>query len=472
MHGRLTIFLAVALVVLLLVGLNAASYVRLEEEVDSEFAPDRSTSHAGATGTLAFYEFLRESDYKVVRWRQPISELIGADKPGRPSVFVVVGELQRGFTNEESQILHGWVHSGGRLVVIDRTPDGDLLPRMKVWRISSELVEYPDMNTRPDDAEQMTEGVKPLAPAQPTLLTRDVEAVSRSRFASRLHVNTAAPETSPTPPGVSQEDEAEATEDSPSSFPAETDEMNAVKAEGGDSSGAPVEHLGDGRAGAGALLLDYAYGAGRVTVLSDPFIVSNVGVSRADNLQLATNIVAQISGGIIAFDEYHQGRGATSNQTLDYFKGTPAVALAAQLALVVLAVVWTRGRRFARPLPAPHTDRRSNLEFVASMAELQQRARAHDLAVENIYARTRRALARYGGTDANAPRAHVAERAAARSGRDAAEIETLMRECEDAIAGEHTSAHKALRLVARLRELERALGIRMRSREERQAKSF
>jgi len=35
--------------------------------------------------------------------------------------------------------------------------------------------------------------------------------------------------------------------------------------------------------------------------------------------------------------------------------------------------------QFARPLPLPRVDRRSTLEFVASMAELQERAQAFDL---------------------------------------------------------------------------------------------
>jgi hypothetical protein len=204
--------------------------------------------------------------------------------------------------------------------------------------------------------------------------------------------------------------------------------------------------------------------------LSDPFIVANRGINRADNLQLAANIVAGERGdGLIAFDEFHQGRGTPRNQFTAYFAGTPVLAMCAQLFLLAAAVVWTRGRRFARPLPAPRVDRRSKLEFVASMAELQQRARAFDLAIENVYGRTRRALARYGGSDASAPRATIAAAVAARSGRSRDEIESLMRECEDAINGAPVTPRQSLALVAGLRELERSLGIRMRAREIRQA---
>ena len=60
----------------------------------------------------------------------------------------------------------------------------------------------------------------------------------------------------------------------------------------------------------GALLVDYAYGAGRIVVLSDPYIVTNSGIKLNDNLQLAINTLAA-DRGLIAFDEYHQGKGVT-----------------------------------------------------------------------------------------------------------------------------------------------------------------
>jgi hypothetical protein len=174
--------------------------------------------------------------------------------------------------------------------------------------------------------------------------------------------------------------------------------------------------------------------------------------------------------GAVAFDEYHHGYGEARNQLFAYFRGTPILWMFAQGALVVLALVWTRGRRFARPVPEPRPDRRSKLEFVSSMAELQQRARAYDLAVENVYQRTRRALARYAGLPAGAPAAELAGRVAARSGRDPARLEALLRECEDSAAGAPLSARRALRLARELRKLERDLGILMRSRELRQAR--
>jgi len=216
------------------------------------------------------------------------------------------------------------------------------------------------------------------------------------------------------------------------------------------------------------VLVDYQYGAGRIIVLSDPYIVANGGLKLEDNLQLAINTVAG-SNGLIAFDEYHQGRAATHNALVTYFAGTPILAICGQLILIVLVILWTHGRRFGRPLPLPQVDRRSSLEFVASMAELQQRARAWDLAIENIYSRTRRALTRYAGVDYHSSRVEIAERVASRSSLNREQIESLMRDCEETINGATINERQSIDLARRLREVEGALGLRMRSREVKQA---
>jgi hypothetical protein len=78
-------------------------------------------------------------------------------------------------------------------------------------------------------------------------------------------------------------------------------------------------------------------------------------------------------------------------------------------------------------------------------------------------------LARHAGVDYNSSRAEIAERVASRSTIDRSELETLMRQCEEAINGAPITWRQSIHLVRRLRELERDLGLRMRSREVRQA---
>jgi hypothetical protein len=357
----------------------------------------------------------------------------------------VIGETQVPFTEDEAKALHKWVASGGRFVFINRSVSNLLVPTSGGWNVVGRMGAFPGFDVDPADAKQMTDTVTALHPVQPTIMTRNVTAVMPSRFASRLTIEA--------PPTESSEDESA------------VDDVDEKFEHDSDLSPTPIVHIGDG---SGALLVDYSYGLGSIVVLADPYIVTNGGLRLDDNLQLAVNTLVYRDG-LIAFDEFHQGRGISRNALAAYFAGTPVLALAAQVILLLLLVLWTNSRRFGRPLPLAKVDRRSSLEFVASMAELQERSRAFDLAIENIYTRTRRVLARYAAVDHNSPRSEIAERVAARSNIDRHQLETLMRQCEEAINGEPITWRQSIDLVRRLREVERDLGLRMRSRELRQA---
>jgi hypothetical protein len=472
MRQRFAIIITVAGVLVLLVVLNTASYVSEKSLPDTEFNPDRSTYNAGATGTRALYDLLTESGREVMRWRDEPYGLLNKGSSSTPSTFVIIGKTRAPFEEDEAKTILQWVKSGGRLVIIDRRPDARLLPPSVNWRISTDTQELPRATVNPAKPEEMTAGVALVRAAQPSALTRDVESVLPSRYAGTINISeTGAPpvaEASPSPVIVADTDEEYDEYEEPSSSPEEMDETADTSAYINQTltSPAPVAHLETHR---GALLVDYPHGAGRIVVLSDPYIVANGGIRLEDNLQLALNVIAG-GKGLIAFDEYHQGRAAASNHLFAYFAGTPVLWMVAQGALLVLVFLWTRGRRFARPLPVPQVDRRSSLEFVASMAELQERTRAHDLAIENIYTRLRRVLVRHAGLSHNSPRSEIAARVAERSNKiDRVKLDTLMRECEDAINGTPIDGQKSLELVTQLRAVERALGLRMRSRETRQA---
>jgi hypothetical protein len=471
MRQRLTIILTFVVIIGALVLINTVSYVKEEKLQDRELFPNRSTYHSGPTGTRALHDFMSESGYKVMRWRDAPERLLG-QAGSNVSTFVVVGPTQLPFTDEQRQALQDWVSRGGCFVLITREPDLTRGASPQGWALTSRTSDFPGFETDPANASQMTKDVTALAPVQPTSLTHNVATVLPSRFAARLSLTPTEPEPpkvakkAPTPIfGVPDEEgpayEEETAEDEPPPAPPiASGPPGQVKI-----SSAPVVHIADNE---GALLVDYNYGFGRIIVLGDPYIISNAGIRSNDNLQLAINTLTMHEG-LIAFDEYHQGRGVTRNAFASYFAGTPVLAIAAQIALLILLVLWTNARRFARPLPLPQVDRRSSLEFVASMAELQERSRAFDLAIENIYARTRRVLARHAGLNYNSSRSEIASSIASRTNVDAHQLETLMRQCEEAINGEPITWRQAVDLVRRLREVERKLGLRMRSRDARQA---
>ena len=470
MRQRLVVIITLIIVVTILVLLNAASYVQVEPTADSESSPDRSTFNAGATGTRALYDFLHESGYQVARWRESTASLLSFSGP-KPATIVVVGNTRVPFSKTESKELLHWVESGGRLVIIDRTPDHKLLPASGDWSIEAHQMNFPWSELNPNDFDQMTRDVKPVAPSQTTLLAQNVEQIMPSRFAAGI---TIGPRSS-VKPGNKQNSPAEEAEGATTDDDDEEEEVDPIAtpspgpeaATESNVSPAPVTTFLNER---GALLVDYAHGKGRIVLLSDPYLVANNGINRADNLQLAINVVMG-PGGLAAFDEFHQGRAYTQNALIQYFEGTPVLAICGQLALIGLAIVWSRGTRFARPLPLPHVDRRSSLEFVASMAELHQRAKAHDLALENIYARVRRVLVRHAGLNNNSPRGEIAARVAARSKINRQQLETLMRSCEDTINGAPTSGRETLQLVKRLRAIESRLGLQGRARDENQDKT-
>ena len=446
MRQRLTLILTVVVIVGLLALISSISFVKKEKLPDYEVAPNRSTYHSGPTGVRALHDFLNESGYRVIRWKETPQKLL-TESGKLVKTFVVVGQVQVRFTEAEHKALEKWVAAGGHFVLIDRNPGQDAeTAQPGSWNITTRRLELPTLGVNPADPSQMTDKTVAVKPVLPTVLTRNVQSVQPSRFASRLDIGVV--------PASTHSAETEKPTDDKTPPPPET-----------EGSAAPVVHLLDDK---GALLVDFAYGEGRISILTDPYIVSNGGIKLDDNLQLAINMLTAADG-LIAFDEYHQGKGLTPNSFAAYFAGTPVLLLAGQAGLVLLLMLWTRGRRFGRPLPLVQVDRRSSLEFVASMAELQQRARAFDLAIENIYTRTRRVLARHAGVDYNSSRSEIASRIAARGTIDAPRLETLMRRCEDVINGQPCSWRESIDLVRRLREVERDLGLRMRAREEKQA---
>jgi uncharacterized protein DUF4350 len=469
MRQRLVIIIALVVVIGVLVLINAASYVKVEQTADSEMSPDRSTLNAGATGTRALYDFLHESGYQVARWRESTDSLLSFNGP-KPATIVVIGHTLVPFSESESQEILHWVEKGGRLVIIDRSPDRALLPSSGEWTIGAHMTTLPWIDVDATNFEQMTTGVKPAPPSQPTLLSRDVVEILPSRFAGTITVaarkrDKKANANAQTAGGETEEpsDESESSE-----TPAPGTGGYGPTPAAAQSSGVSPAPVVNFAGASGALLVEYPHGKGRIVLLSDPFIVANNGISRADNLQLAVNVVIG-SGGLVAFDEFHQGRSATHNALIQYFAGTPVMAIFGQFVLMGLLVIWSRGTRFARPLPLPQVDRRSSLEFVASMAELQQRARAHDLALENIYGRMRRVLVRHAGLNHHSPRTEIAARVALRSGINQQKLETLMRNCEETINGVPTNARETLRMVRQLRQIEAALGLRTRERDAKQA---
>ena len=120
----------------------------------------------------------------------------------------------------------------------------------------------------------------------------------------------------------------------------------------------------------------------------------------------------------------------------------------------------SRSRRFGRAVPEAEPDRRTKLEYVGAMAELQQRTRAYDLALENIFADFKRRVSNLFGLDVRlADRRQLAKLIAERIKGDPVEIESVLTKVQDIIHGEATNKKETVALVTRLREIENQLGM-------------
>lgn len=482
MRQKLSIILALIFLIIVLVGLNAASFVQQEKIPDSEANPNRSTYNAGATGTRAFYDLLAETGRRPARWKEPPSALFSGGKM-KPATFVVIGHTRREFSDTEIEQLLRWVSEGGKLVIIDREPPEELVKTTANWIISiAASKENLFFDADPSDQKQMTEKTAAAKPAQPTIFTGEVETVQPSRFASSInfeHISGGESftgkitgggsgirkenggETKENKGGTSEKEskingnENEASENSAPPSPAKSDE-NSAKIET-PALAAPVVHLANDEKN---LLADFPFGSGEIVYLADPYIVSNGGINLADNAHLAVNVVAS-GEGIIAFDEYHQGFGAGDKQILTYFAGTPVAAIFLQLLILAGLIFYTQSRRFARALPEIEANRLSKLEYVSAMAELQRRTKAFDLAIENIYTEFRRQMARLVGADNfTISRKDLARLIAERAKLNVDETDDLMFKCEDIIRGEPTNKKEVLEITRRLREIEEKLGLR------------
>ncbi len=212
-----------------------------------------------------------------------------------------------------------------------------------------------------------------------------------------------------------------------------------------------VYHIGDDY---GGVLADAQVGEGHIVLLTDPFMVANNGIAQADNVVLALNLFNGRPPGKIAFDEYHHGyRSGDSVGVVSYFRGTPIPWMLAQLGLIALLVVYTYGRRFARPLPLKRESRTTNLEFVSSMANITRLARATDLAMQNVYHQFHNQLCRYVGLPPGAETSKLAAAVARRSRFSEDELRGLLSRCEAVASGAKVSDTELLTLVTRLRDI-------------------
>ncbi len=414
MNQRRFIIIGLTALTAALVGLNLLSYTQRPSVRDSEEKPNRSSYNGASSGTLALFKLLNETGRPAIRWEKPISE-IATPRTEPIRTFVVVGPLKRSFDREEADSLYRWVAAGGRLVVMDRIIDWELRELGEGWELVSSAVYWE--NPKLEMGEDVIGDV--ARPTQPAALTSGVNSVQTSKRMQRMEVL----------------------------FTGSDERARGISTDG------PVSLM---EAGGRILLVEARLGAGSVAYVADSYIVSNGAVAKLDNARLAVNLLGD-GDGLVAFDEYHHGYRYDGNSLIAYFAKTPALAMILQAMLVATLFLLARSVRFGRAIPEKKRRRTSKLEYVSAMAELQRRTAAYDVAVENAYndfmLRCRRLL----GCDSSVSAGEIARMVAERTGDEVPEVAALFKRCEDVAQGGRIREGESLRLVRRLRGIEKAL---------------
>ncbi|MFZ5817363.1 MAG: DUF4350 domain-containing protein [Bacillota bacterium] len=161
------------------------------------------------------------------------------------------------------------------------------------------------------------------------------------------------------------------------------------------------------------ILVSWSLGRGRIYWSADTEWLTNKRIARAQNLDLALNILVPAPGKQVAFDEYHHGfRTATRWWQLLRGELQTFVLL---LAVAIALLFWAYGARFGSPRPTPPGPPRAAVEYVYSMAQLYRRAQARRVVLQALYRSLTLELGRLLGGVRGLSHAQIAERTAHRA---------------------------------------------------------
>ncbi|MDQ2818342.1 MAG: DUF4350 domain-containing protein [Candidatus Eremiobacteraeota bacterium] len=173
------------------------------------------------------------------------------------------------------------------------------------------------------------------------------------------------------------------------------------------ATGAAVPVLGDA---AGAVMVQYRLGRGRVIALTDPTLFTNGEVGKADNARLAYDIAAVGPRGVTAFEEWSHGHAAG-----DSLWGILPPPMRSGLSIAALAlglVLVGTGWRFGPATKLHENVDRTSFEYLDSMATLLARGRAGRIAIGDLVGAQITAAARDVGLPATASFQTLVERVA------------------------------------------------------------
>lgn len=127
--------------------------------------------------------------------------------------------------------------------------------------------------------------------------------------------------------------------------------------------------------GENPLIIQKNLGNGKIICVSNPLIFANGYIDAGDNAIFAANLMALSGGKVCLFDEFRHG----INEEKFNFLATGWGRSLIFLAVVGLLAIYSHAVRFIPPRSHPLPERRSQIEYLRSMANVLRRAKAYKL---------------------------------------------------------------------------------------------
>ena len=173
-----------------------------------------------------------------------------------------------------------------------------------------------------------------------------------------------------------------------------------VKSNGPRLKNSPDEWLIAGQ-GTSAVLAGKSLEQGMIYLLLDDTAWNNEGFDRSDNAATLRRVLKRHLGpeGVLAFDEYRHGRGRIESLTTLFLSIPAARSFAWMAGVWGMFWLWSATRRLSPPDEFREIERRTAIEYIESVAAMNQRARAAPLAVKSVAQRVRYLLQKRGSVD-------------------------------------------------------------------------
>ena len=189
-----------------------------------------------------------------------------------------------------------------------------------------------------------------------------------------------------------------------------------------------------------------AVGHGLLVALTDPLILCNGYLEKADNGRFAADLMAMTpSGGRVWFDEFHHGASATGPAETAWMTTPWGLALVGAV-LIIFVGLALRGRGFGPPIPLRPRADRSTAEYASAVGSLLHRTGARRVTLETLLFASRRAVAERIGLGSGIPSDRLTSTIAQRAPAAAAELASAERELDRASMSESEVLVTARRL--------------------------